>query len=178
MSALDTVLAAARAELGSRYVYGAEGPDTFDCSGLTQYVYGVAGISLPRTAAQQQKSATRVSTPRPGDLVFYGSPATHVGIYVGDGKMIDAPHTGDVVKVQSVYGSPTYGRVPGVAAATGVATAALASLGGAVNTALGIPSMSSVRALVVEAAFVVLGLAVVGIGVVRTAAPAARRALS
>ncbi len=178
MSALDTVLAAARAELGSPYVYGSEGPDTFDCSGLVQYVFGVAGIPLPRTAAQQQKSSTRVSTPQPGDLVFFGSPATHVGIYVGNGQMIDAPHTGDVVKVQPLYGSPTFGRVPGISAASSAATTALASLGGAVNTALGIPSMSSVRALVVEAVFVVLGLAVVGIGVVRTAAPAARRALT
>ncbi|WP_027943279.1 C40 family peptidase [Amycolatopsis taiwanensis] len=86
---------------GSPYVWGATGPEKFDCSGLTQWAFKQAGISIPRTAAQQQSSGTAVSRAnlQPGDLVFYGSPAYHVGIYVGDGKMVHAPTTGDVVKV-------------------------------------------------------------------------------
>ena len=65
----------ARGLLGIPYVYGGESPSGFDCSGFTQYVFGKAGISIPRTASAQQHAATRVSNPKPGDLVFFGSPA-------------------------------------------------------------------------------------------------------
>lgn len=90
--------------LGKPYVYGATGPNSFDCSGFTQYVYkNAAGISLSRTTYTQINDGRSVSQSelQPGDLVF---PHTgHVGIYVGNGQMIHAPSTGDVVKVSSVY---------------------------------------------------------------------------
>lgn len=98
--------------LGCDYVYGATGPSTFDCSGFTQYVFrNAAGVSLPRTTYDQINVGTPVSYNdlQPGDLVF---PHTgHVGIYVGNGQMIHAPSTGDVVKVSSVYKFYTARRV-------------------------------------------------------------------
>ncbi len=101
----------ARGLLGIPYVYGGESLSGFDCSGFTQYVYGRAGISIPRTASAQQAAAARVSTPQPGDLVFFGYPAYHVGIYIGNGMMIDAAHTGTVTAVRAVYsGVSGYGR--------------------------------------------------------------------
>jgi len=94
----------AYAQLGKPYVYGASGPDSYDCSGLTMRAWGAAGVSLPHNAAAQQSDTRYVSYAdlQPGDLVFFGSPAGHVGIYIGGGRMIAAPHTGDVVKIQSV----------------------------------------------------------------------------
>lgn len=91
----------ALAKRGSSYVWGATGPNTFDCSGLTQWAFKQAGVSIPRTAEAQQGSGTAVSRAnlQPGDLVFYGSPAYHVGIYIGNNQMVHAPTTGDVVKV-------------------------------------------------------------------------------
>lgn len=113
MSKVDDILAWAKLELGKPYQYGAEGPDTFDCSGLVQYVFAEEGISLPRTAHEQQRATTPVSVPAPGDLVFYGNPAHHVGIYIGNGRMIDAPDVGLSVRTEGV-GTPTnYGRVTG-----------------------------------------------------------------
>lgn len=98
--------------LGCDYVYGATGPSTFDCSGFTQYVFrNAAGVSLPRITYEQINVGTPVSYNdlQPGDLVF---PHTgHVGIYVGNGQMIHAPSTGDVVKVSSVYKFYTARRV-------------------------------------------------------------------
>lgn len=91
--------------LGVKYVYGGESPDGFDCSGLVQYVYGNNGISLPRVTTDQVNSGTKVSGDlQPGDLVFFGDPSAphHVGIYIGGGQMIHAPHTGDVVRVADV----------------------------------------------------------------------------
>ncbi len=101
---------------GKPYVYGAEGPYSFDCSGLVQYVFKQLGKSLPRTAEQQFNVTTRVpqSGKQPGDLIFYGSPGnvTHVGIYAGNGYMWAAPQTGGVVSLRPIY-STTYmvGRV-------------------------------------------------------------------
>ena len=94
----------AYAQLGKPYVYGASGPSSYDCSGLTMRAWGAAGVSLPHNAAAQQSATRSVSYSdlQPGDLVFFGSPAYHVGIYIGGGRMIAAPHTGDVVKIQSV----------------------------------------------------------------------------
>ncbi|MBV9096795.1 MAG: C40 family peptidase [Frankiaceae bacterium] len=96
----------AYAQLGKPYVYGASGPDSYDCSGLTMRAWGAAGVSLSHNAAAQQSETRYVSYSdlQPGDLVFFGSPAGHVGIYIGNGQMIAAPHTGDVVKIQSVSG--------------------------------------------------------------------------
>ncbi len=101
----------ARGLFGIPYVYGGESLSGFDCSGFTQYVYRQAGISIPRTASAQQAAAARVSTPQPGDLVFFGYPAYHVGIYVGNGMMIDAAHSGTVTAVRAIYsGVSGYGR--------------------------------------------------------------------
>ena len=96
---------------GTPYVYGGTTPSGFDCSGFTQYVFGQIGINLPRTAEQQRQFATPVSTPQPGDLVFFGAPAYHLGIYAGNGMMWDSPHTGSSVGLRSVYSGATYGRV-------------------------------------------------------------------
>ncbi|EAP97159.1 Protein containing cell-wall hydrolase domain [Janibacter sp. HTCC2649] len=101
----------ARTLLGIGYVYGGETPAGFDCSGFTQYVYGKAGVSIPRTASAQQRAATRVSSPRPGDLVFYGSPAWHVGIFTGGDMMIDSPKPGASTSERHMFGTPTgFGR--------------------------------------------------------------------
>lgn len=95
----------AQRELGKPYVYGAAGPDSFDCSGLTMYVWGKAGAGLPHSAAGQWDDTVRVpiSAIQPGDLVFYYQPVDHVGIYVGGGEMIVAPHTGTDVQYQSIF---------------------------------------------------------------------------
>ena len=101
----------AYAKLGSPYVWGASGPSTFDCSGLTSWVWAKAGVSLPHSSRAQYAVGRQVSQSEiaPGDLVFYGSPIHHVGIYVGGGNMISAPHTGDVVKVQPAFRSDYVG---------------------------------------------------------------------
>jgi cell wall-associated NlpC family hydrolase len=97
---------------GIDYVYGGTTTAGFDCSGFTQYVFGKRGIGLPRTAEAQRQAATPVSDPQPGDLVFMGSPAHHVGIYAGNGMMWDSPQTGGAVSKRSVYSSSaTFGRV-------------------------------------------------------------------
>jgi cell wall-associated NlpC family hydrolase len=106
-----TVLDAARTRLGDPYVWGATGPDSFDCSGLTQWAYAHAGIQLPRVAADQWNAGPHVTLGElaPGDLLFWATdpsnPATihHVALYLGGGMMLAAPHTGDVVKIQPVY---------------------------------------------------------------------------
>lgn len=92
---------------GKPYVFGAEGPNAFDCSGLMQYVFGHFGIRLPRVTGDQVKVGSAVSKgfQKPGDLVFSswdGKPHSHVGMYIGDNKILVAPKPGDVVKVQSL----------------------------------------------------------------------------
>ena len=99
---IETVLRTARSALGKPYVYGGTSPATgFDCSGLTQYAFRSAGLTLPRVSAQQARAGIAVpySQLRPGDLVAFYSPVSHVGIYLGDGLFLHAPRTGDVVKV-------------------------------------------------------------------------------
>lgn len=97
-------VATARAQLGDPYVWAASGPGSFDCSGLTMYSWAAAGVSLPHSSSMQFSSGTHVSRSQlqPGDLVFFGSPIHHVGIYVGGGQMIHAPQAGDVVKYASI----------------------------------------------------------------------------
>ncbi|GAA1356526.1 C40 family peptidase [Streptomyces beijiangensis] len=107
------VLAFARAQMGKPYVWGATGPSSYDCSGLTQAAWKAAGIDLPRTTWDQVKVGTRVATAdlQPGDLVFFYDDISHVGIYIGGGKMIHAPHTGANVREESIYYMPIYGSV-------------------------------------------------------------------
>ena len=95
---------AAMSQRGDPYEYGAEGPDSYDCSGLTWWAYQQAGISLPRSSSAQASSGTPVSRYQlePGDLVFFYQPVSHVGMYIGDGLMVHAPTEGDVVKVEEV----------------------------------------------------------------------------
>lgn len=107
-SVAQTIVNAAYSQLGVPYVWGGTTPGVgLDCSGLVQYCHKVAGISLPRTSQAQGGCGIAVSSPQPGDMVCYG---THIGIYIGGGKMIHAPKPGDVVKVANVYGSPWYRR--------------------------------------------------------------------
>jgi len=100
-AAAQQAIDVALSKLGSPYGWGDTGPSSFDCSGLTLYAYKAAGITLPRTSKAQATAGVAVSRSQlqPGDLVFFGSPIHHVGIYLGDGKMVHAPETGDVVKV-------------------------------------------------------------------------------
>lgn len=106
------VLAIAAQYEGLMYSYGGTSPSTgFDCSGFTQYVFRQIGISLPRTAEQQRQAVTPVSNPQPGDLVFFGAPAYHMGIYAGNGMMWDSPRSGKAVALRSIWSSSvTYGR--------------------------------------------------------------------
>ena len=99
-SAVDTALA----QLGDPYVWGAGGPSAFDCSGLTQYAYAAAGITLPHSALAQSQMGTAVSRAdlQPGDLVFFYSPVSHVGMYIGNGKMVHASTAGEPVMVSTV----------------------------------------------------------------------------
>jgi len=101
--AVDT----AKAQLGKPYVYAGSGPDTFDCSGLTMYAWAAAGVSLSHNAEAQFNSLPHVSQSdlQPGDLVFFGAPIHHVGMYVGGGTMIEAPYTGVDVRYHTIYRS-------------------------------------------------------------------------
>ncbi|MEU3842609.1 NlpC/P60 family protein [Streptomyces sp. NPDC028635] len=97
-------VAAARAALGRPYVWGANGPTGFDCSGLMQWAYARAGVHLPRTSQEQRFAGRQVplSQARPGDLVVYRSDASHVGMYVGNGRVIHAPYPGAPVRYDPV----------------------------------------------------------------------------
>jgi cell wall-associated NlpC family hydrolase len=106
------VLGHAAQYTGIMYSYGGSSPAGFDCSGYTSYVFGKAGISLPRSASAQQAATTPVSNPQPGDLVFFGSPAYHVGIYAGNGQMYDSGKPGIPSQLRDVFsGVSGYGRV-------------------------------------------------------------------
>jgi peptidoglycan DL-endopeptidase CwlO len=98
-------IAFARAQIGKPYVWGATGPGSYDCSGLSQAAWKAAGVSLPRTTYDQVNAGTTVSLAdaRPGDLVFFYDDVTHVGIYIGDGMMIHAPKPGAYVREESIY---------------------------------------------------------------------------
>ncbi|MFE8011323.1 NlpC/P60 family protein [Streptomyces antibioticus] len=101
----EKALAFARTQIGKPYVWGATGPGSYDCSGLTQAAWKAAGVTLPRTTYDQVTFGTTVSLAdaRPGDLVFFYEGVSHVGIYIGNGMMIHAPKPGTYVREESVY---------------------------------------------------------------------------
>lgn len=116
----DEALDFAVDQLGKPYEWGAEGPDSFDCSGLTSQAWARAGLTIPRTSQEQWSELPRVSLRelRPGDLVVYFPKATHVAIYLGDGMVIQAPRPGTRVKVSPIAANPLLGAVrpdPGAA---------------------------------------------------------------
>ncbi|MFA5774428.1 MAG: NlpC/P60 family protein [Ilumatobacteraceae bacterium] len=105
---------AALSQLGVRYVFGAKSPgNAFDCSGLTSYAWGVAGVGIPRTSRYQYAALPHIpiAAAQPGDLIFSYNPISHVGIYLGNGQMVQSPRTGDVVKISAV----SWSKVVGVA---------------------------------------------------------------
>lgn len=105
------IVALARSQIGVPYLWGGATPAGFDCSGLVQWTYSQVEVSLPRTAQEQYDATTRISPDdlRPGDLVFFASTfpstdwITHVGIYLGDGLMVNAPTDGDVVRTMPAF---------------------------------------------------------------------------
>jgi cell wall-associated NlpC family hydrolase len=106
-------IAYATDQLGKPYVWGAEGPDSFDCSGLTSQAWASAGYPIPRTSQEQWRQLQKVPIRqmRPGDLIIYNSDATHVALYVGDGLIIHAPRPGRTVTVAGAGTMPILGVV-------------------------------------------------------------------
>ena len=105
-AARSSALKRAMSKIGSPYRWGAEGPNAFDCSGLVWWAYKKEGISLPRTSKAMSKVGKPVSKSdlRPGDLVFFYKPVSHVGIYIGDGKIVHASNRKSPVKISSMRG--------------------------------------------------------------------------
>lgn len=103
----------ALAQVGKAYVYGAAGPNAYDCSGLTMQAWAAAGVGLPHSSSAQMGSGPRVSSSalRPGDLVFYYSPVSHVAMYIGNGLIVHAAHPGAGVRVAGVFSMPFSGAV-------------------------------------------------------------------
>ncbi len=112
-TAAKKAVAAALSKVGSRYVYAQSGPSAFDCSGLTSYAYRQAGITLSRSSRAQMSAGQKVakSNLQPGDLVFYYSPVSHVGLYIGDGKIVHAANPRSGVNTTSVNSMPFAGAV-------------------------------------------------------------------
>ena len=143
----NDVVADATKYLGVPYQWGGTDPSTgLDCSALVQRVYADVGVELPRLAAEQAQQGVPVPSladAQPGDLVTYGTPAEHIGIYIGNGKMIDAPHTGAAVRVDDV-GQPTSIRrivgTQGAAATTAADVAQYAPLFAAAGAQYGVPA--------------------------------------
>jgi len=109
----------AKAQAGKPYIYGGTGPNGYDCSGLMQYILGVAGVRMPRVAADQARTGVVLpySQAKIGDLLIFANDPTnpgyisHIAMYIGGGKMLEAPHTGDHVKIWPVYTGTLRGAV-------------------------------------------------------------------
>jgi cell wall-associated NlpC family hydrolase len=103
---VDTALA----QVGKPYVWGGAGPNSYDCSGLVQFAYAAAGVSLPHSSSMQSTLGTPVSIAdlQPGDLVFFYSPVSHVGMYIGNGQMVHASTSGQPVKVVDLAYMPDF----------------------------------------------------------------------
>lgn len=142
------VVADASKYLGVPYVWGGTDPNSgLDCSGLVQRAYKDLGIDLPRVASDQAKQGTPVASladAKPGDLVAFGSPVDHIGIYAGDGKMVVAPHHNDVVKIQQITMTPTaIRRIVPTGASTGSAAGTIDITGATARYGLGLGSALS-----------------------------------
>jgi cell wall-associated NlpC family hydrolase len=109
-AAAQTAVNTALAQVGKPYVWGGAGPSSFDCSGLMQYAYRAAGISLPHSSGMQSTTGTPVSQAalRPGDLVFFYSPVSHVAMYIGNGQIVQASTAGQPVAVTQLAYMPGY----------------------------------------------------------------------
>ena len=109
----SAAVAYAMAQVGKAYVYGAAGPSAFDCSGLTMMAWAQAGVSLPHSSSAQYSSGPHVaeSDLQPGDLVFYYSPISHVGMYIGNGMIVNAENPGSGIRVTSLHAMPYVGAV-------------------------------------------------------------------
>ncbi|CAN5134454.1 C40 family peptidase [soil metagenome] len=109
----SAAVAYALAQVGDAYVYGAAGPSAFDCSGLTMMAWAQAGVGLPHSSSAQYGSGTHVAASdlRPGDLVFYYSPISHVGMYIGNGMIVHAANPSSGVRVAPLYSMPYVGAV-------------------------------------------------------------------
>jgi len=107
------VIAYAKAQLGDAYVWGATGENAFDCSGLTMRAWGAAGVSLPHSSRAQYSSGPHVaeSDLQPGDLVFYYSPISHVGLYIGGGMVLHAANPSEGVRISPLHSMPYSGAV-------------------------------------------------------------------
>jgi peptidoglycan DL-endopeptidase CwlO len=139
-------VAVAERYLGTPYLWGGESPSGFDCSGLVQYAYGQLGISLPRTSQQQATVGAPVAglaSAQPGDLVFFAgsdgsaSAPGHVGIYIGNGEMVDAPYTGEAVRVEQVPADQVVAVRRVLPAAVSVQGPAATGAGGSGSAAMG-----------------------------------------
>jgi cell wall-associated NlpC family hydrolase len=106
-------VAYAKAQIGKAYVYGAAGPNSFDCSGLTMAAWSQAGVSLPHSSSAQYSSGRHISESelQPGDLVFYYSPISHVGMYIGNGQIVNALNPGAGVRISGLHDMPYVGAV-------------------------------------------------------------------
>jgi cell wall-associated NlpC family hydrolase len=105
----SAAFSAAQSKIGSPYVYGASGPSSFDCSGLTSWAYAQAGVSIPRTSQSQANIGTRISSQsalQQGDLVFFYGDLHHVGFYAGNGQVLHAPKPGASVRYESINNMP------------------------------------------------------------------------
>ena len=106
-------VAYAKSQVGDAYVWGATGPDAFDCSGLTMAAWAEAGVSLPHNSQAQYNSGRQISQGelQPGDLVFYYTPISHVGMYIGNGQVVNAQNPGTGVRVSGLHDMPYVGAV-------------------------------------------------------------------
>ncbi|GAA3849829.1 NlpC/P60 family protein [Streptomyces sedi] len=112
-TAAEAAIAFAEGELGKPYVWGATGPNSYDCSGLTQAAWRAAGVEIPRVTWDQVNIGTTIPRDQiqPGDLIFFYDDISHVGLYVGDGQMIHAPKPNDVIKFESIDNMPWHSAV-------------------------------------------------------------------
>ncbi|HYP23116.1 MAG TPA: NlpC/P60 family protein, partial [Actinomycetota bacterium] len=107
----QTAVEAALSQVGKPYQWAAAGPDSYDCSGLTMWAWAQGGVALPHNSGMQYAATPRVAQSdwQPGDLLFFGSPIHHVGMYIGNGQMVEAPYTGEFVRVVSASPSDYVG---------------------------------------------------------------------